>query len=70
MPWIPQGIELCVLWSKLFKNYTLVAIGGINESNIQSLIKKGIKNIAVISAITTSKSYEESVRNLMHAIEN
>ena len=70
MPWIPQGVDTCLLWSKLLPHYPLVAIGGINTANIKSLVQRGIKNIAVISAITKSKNYIQVVKKLMQATQN
>ena len=42
-----------------------VAIGGINETNIDDVLKAGAKNIAIISGIITKENVEESVRNFI-----
>lgn len=39
-----------------------VAIGGINEKNIDDVLKAGAKNIAIISGIVTKDNVEASVR--------
>jgi thiamine-phosphate pyrophosphorylase len=46
----------------------LVFIGGINENNIDELIKQGANNIAVIRAITGAKDIASSVKKLKNKI--
>ena len=41
-------------------NIPFVAIGGINESNIDEVLKAGAKNVAVISAIVAQDNVEEA----------
>lgn len=47
----------------------LVAIGGINESNIDGVLKAGAKNIAVISGIVAKDNVEKAVRNFIKKID-
>lgn len=42
-----------------------IAIGGINESNIDDVLKAGAKNIAMISAIAAKEDVEGAVRGII-----
>ncbi len=48
----------------------LVAIGGINESNVAGVIQAGADCVAVISAVTMADDPETAARRLVDAIEN
>ena len=48
----------------------LVAIGGINESNVAGVIKAGADCVAVISAVTMADDPEAAARRLVEAIED
>lgn len=45
-----------------FADVPVVAIGGINSTNIDEVLKSGAKNIAMISALMKAKDLEEEVR--------
>ena len=47
----------------------LVAIGGINESNVAGVIKTGADCVAVISAVTMADDPEAAARRLVDTIE-
>ncbi|MFA4992002.1 MAG: thiamine phosphate synthase [Candidatus Omnitrophota bacterium] len=51
-------------------NTPLIAIGGINESNVEDVARAGIKRIAVIRAIMESNNPYLAVRNLLEKISN
>lgn len=46
-----------------------VAIGGINEANIDNILKAGAKNIAVISRVVATNNVEQSVRQFIEKIK-
>ena len=46
-----------------------VAIGGINESNIDDVLKAGARNVAVISAIVSKENVEERVKFFIKKIK-
>ena len=48
----------------------VVAIGGIQLSNIQKLKGSGIQGVAVVSAIFGSKSIDEATKQLHHSVSN
>lgn len=60
----PIGLEPIKHLSKILK-IPLVAIGGINSSNINDVLNSGARNIAMISAIIGSENVESCVRSYM-----
>ena len=55
---------------KAFSRHPLVAIGGINESNVQDVVKAGADCIAVVSAICASPDCEAAARRINEMINN
>ena len=55
---------------KNFSRHPLVAIGGINESNIQEVVNAGAQCVAVVSAICASPNPEESSHRLNKIINS
>ena len=53
----PQGIESLARWCRTL-NYPLVAIGAINEQNLQNVLATGVNGVAVISAIKNAEQPE------------
>lgn len=49
---------------------SLVAIGGINESNVADVIRAGADCVSVISAVTMADDPEAAARRLVDAIED
>lgn len=47
----------------------VVAIGGINKSNIEDVLKTGVKGVAVISAIAKAEDPEKSARELLEIVK-
>lgn len=48
----------------------LVAIGGINEDNLEDVFAAGADGIAVISAVTSALDMEKAVRRLRRAVDS
>ena len=65
----PIGLEPIKELKKRLK-IPFVAIGGINESNIDDVLKAGAKNIAMISAIAAKDDVENSVRQFIDKINS
>lgn len=61
-PWGINGLEKISKYSC----HPLVAIGGINTSNAQKIIKAGANSIAVVSAICSSKNAFDATRHLVN----
>jgi thiamine-phosphate pyrophosphorylase len=53
---------------KAFSRHPLVAIGGINESNVREVVKAGADCIAVVSAICASPHSEAAARRINEMI--
>jgi len=54
---------------KSYSRHPLVAIGGINESNVREVIKAGADCVAVVSAICASPDPAAATRNLKSIID-
>lgn len=66
MPWQPQGFDRLAEWLRLLDGHTpLVAIGGIDVSRAGELYKTGVGSVAMISAITKAKDYQQVTRELL-----
>jgi len=50
-------------------NKPLIAIGGINKYNIDSVLEQGVKSVAVISAVVSSDDVKEDARELVKKIK-
>ena len=62
---IEVGLDNLYQWAGILNNhYPLVAIGGINQHNIDSVLRSGVGSIAVVSAITKANDTEASVNQL------
>ncbi|MCH8003246.1 MAG: thiamine phosphate synthase [Nanoarchaeota archaeon] len=50
-------------------NKPLIAIGGINKKNIDSVLDQGVKSVAVISAVVGADDVKEDARELVKKIK-
>ncbi|HGJ67255.1 TPA: thiamine phosphate synthase [bacterium] len=64
----PSGIKL-IEDIKEKVNIPLVAIGGINLSNVGQILQTGVKNVAVISAIVASDNVELECKKFIGKID-
>jgi len=55
---------------KAFSRHPLVAIGGINESNVRDVVKAGADCVAVVSAICASSDPEAAARGINEIIKS
>lgn len=65
MPWVPHGIEGLRYWTRAIGDYPLVAIAGINDSNIGDIAATGVSGVALITAITEAANPEAMTRQLL-----
>jgi len=63
-PFPPQGISALKEWQHRLP-YTWVAIGGIQENNIEAVAQTGVQGIALISAITKASHPKIATENLL-----
>ncbi|MGD0021862.1 MAG: thiamine phosphate synthase [Smithellaceae bacterium] len=54
---------------KAYSRHPVVAIGGINESNVQEVVKAGADCVAVVSAICASSDPERAARNINNLMQ-
>lgn len=69
MPFAPQGVSALKYWRNLLKNRSLVAIGGIDQHNLQDVLTARVDGVAVISAITKANDPMEKTKMLLHMLE-
>jgi thiamine-phosphate pyrophosphorylase len=55
---------------KAFSRHPLVAIGGINESNVREVVKAGAECVAVVSAICAADHSEAAARRINRIINS
>lgn len=63
----PRGLSWLQYWCKI-SPYSVVAIGGINLERLEVILASGAKNIAVISAVTKSKTPKKTVFSFLHQL--
>ena len=59
MPWLPQGIRNLSYWVRILPK-PLVAIGGINLNNLESVKKTGVEIISLINGISRAASPQQA----------
>ena len=64
MSFIPHGIEKLRQYRSNL-DYPIVAIGGINSTNIDAVVETGVRGIAVISAITKAPNLKAETQKLL-----
>lgn len=64
------GIEMIKEISSAVPNFPVIGIGGLNKSNIASVIDAGLDGIAVISAVVSSPDICKSAKELSELIRN
>jgi len=69
MSFPPQGLEKLSAWRKKV-HCPLVAIGGINRDNIQSVLSTHVDGVALISAITQAADPILAAQELLTLIDN
>lgn len=68
---VEVGLDNLYCWATILeRHYPLVAIGGINQNNMQQVLNSGVGSIAVVSAITRAEDYVVATRQLTHIMSN
>jgi thiamine-phosphate pyrophosphorylase len=65
----PQGLSRLNAYAALMRHHPLVAIGGIDEGRIPSVMQSGVGSIAVVRAITGASQPEQAAHALQRLIE-
>lgn len=66
---IPVGLEY-VKWASENIEIPFFAIGGIDEENIDEVLKAGAKRVAVVRAIINAKSPQKAAEKFLEKLEN
>ena len=59
MPWLPQGIRNLSYWVRMLPK-PIVAIGGINLNNLESVKQTGVEIVSLINGISCATSPQEA----------
>jgi hydroxymethylpyrimidine kinase/phosphomethylpyrimidine kinase/thiamine-phosphate diphosphorylase len=70
MPSKPQGLQRLQRYADLMQDYPLVAIGGISIERAPQVVATGVGSIAVVTAITRSTDYQQSIAELVQIVDN
>ncbi len=65
----PQGIGRLYAYAKLMRHSPLVAIGGIDESRLDSVLQSGVGSIAMVRAITSDEQPEAKASVLIQRMQ-
>ncbi|WP_114970417.1 thiamine phosphate synthase [Rhodoferax ferrireducens] len=64
----PQGTERLHAYARLMRDYPLVAIGGIDGSRLQEVLRSGVGSVAVVRALVAAEQPEEVAASLQELI--
>ena len=68
MPSKPQGTGRLKRYARLMRDYPLVAIGGINESNLAKVLEADIGSIAMVRGIIAADQPELEIKKYMRLL--
>ena len=60
----PQGIGRLHQYVKLLKGFSLIGIGGVDESNIRQVIDCQVGSVAVVRGVIQAQDYQSAIVNL------
>jgi thiamine-phosphate pyrophosphorylase len=66
----PQGIGRLYAYARLLRDYPLVAIGGIDPSRFDDVLRSGVGSVAVVRAIVGSDNPEHAAHEMMRKIRD
>lgn len=66
MPTAPQGPHRLAAYARLMRDRSVVAIGGIDESRLDEVVRTGVGSVAVVRAVIGAADPEAAARSLMH----
>ena len=69
MPTAPQGLGRLYQYAKLMNHYSLVAIGGIDESSIHAVAQSGVGSVAVVRALNGASDPKAAVKHLQELMK-
>lgn len=69
MPTAPQGLTRLDFYTKLVHSYPSVGIGGIDETNLESVLKCRVGSVAMVRSVINAPDYQQAVKQLQSTIE-
>jgi len=69
MKTLPQGVYRLAKYASLMKDYPLVAIGGINASNIREVLSTGVGSVAMVRALLEGENTEQHVARILQTMQ-
>ncbi len=64
MPFTPQGLDQLQQWLGIIKQaYPVVAIGGIDLSNVDEVLSTGVGSAAMVRAVTEAGDYKKAIED-------
>lgn len=65
------GLENLHEWVTVLQpEFPVTAIGGINDTNLDSVLATGVRSVAVVSAVTKAEDYVNATQDLQRRIEH
>jgi thiamine-phosphate pyrophosphorylase len=64
----PQGTERLQAYTRLMRDYSLVAIGGIDASKLPEILASGVGSVAVVRALVAAEQPEQMAAHLQAMI--
>lgn len=68
MATVPQGPGRLGAYSRLMRDHSLVAIGGIDAHRLPEVLASGVGSVALVRALLTAENPELTAANLMHTV--
>jgi thiamine-phosphate pyrophosphorylase len=69
MPTAPQGLARLDFYTKLVQTYPLVAIGGVDETNLEAVLKCQVGSVAMVRSVINAPDYPLAIRQLKSKID-
>lgn len=68
MPTAPQGLARLAKYAKLMQSYPIVAIGGIDETNLATVLACQVGSVAMVRSVINAPDYLATIQHLEQLI--
>jgi thiamine-phosphate pyrophosphorylase len=68
MPTAPQGLARLDFYTKLLQSYPLVGIGGVDETNLEAVLKCKVGSVAMVRSVINAPDYQVAIDRLQSHI--
>lgn len=69
MPTAPQGLARLDFYTKLVGSYPLVGIGGVDETNLDAVLKCRVGSVAMVRSVINAPDYRAAISQLQAKIQ-